>query len=284
MKQFIPAFFLATLFACSSKGDALDTIKEVKDSAKTETPVTPGATAGTYQLVWQDEFNVNGDPDPTKWVFTGRSTPYWQQYCTDRPEVRYVKDGYLYLKGIKNIDMPSDTASHQTGCICTLGKFSFLYGKIQVRAKLEKTGKGAWPAIWMMPEKIIYGPWPKSGEIDIMERINTQQFVHQTLHTWYTKHGGANNPINTQKTVFPQPDFNVFGLEWTPDSLLFSMNDSVTLRYPRSANSTFENWPFDQKFYVILNQAAGGNWPGAVNPADLPFSMAVDWVRVYQKQ
>ena len=283
MKRIALILFSGIFFACSSKGKTLDNVGGSKDSTKKDEVITPAVPA-RYNLVWSDEFDVNGIPDSSKWVFAGRSTPFWQQYCTDRDAVRYVQGGYLYLKGIKNTDTPADTATYHTGCICTLDKYDFLYGKVEVKVKFEKTGKGAWPAIWMMPKNKEYGPWPKSGEIDIMERINTQRFVHQTVHTYYTKNGGANDPLNTQKTIFSQPDFNIFRLEWTPDSLIFSMNDSITLVYLKKPNADYEKWPFDKSFYLILNQAAGGQWPGPVTDTELPFIMAVDWVRIYQKQ
>src|SRR5690606_27430864 len=137
--------------------------------------------ADGWTLVWEDNFEEDGAPDPSKWSFAGRGKPDWNCYCTDSPETFFVKDGLLYLEAGLNTD-PSDSVKYQTGCIQTKDKFSFKYGKLEVRAKLSK-GKGSWPAIWMMPQDSKYGGWPDSGEIDVMEHLNFDPFVYQTLHS-----------------------------------------------------------------------------------------------------
>lgn len=239
-------------------------------------------TATDWKLVWEDNFETAGAPDSTKWSFAGRGTPNWNCYCTDSPETVFIKAGFLHLKADLNTD-PSDTVKYQTGCIQSKGKFSFRYGKLEVRAKLSK-GKGSWPAIWMMPQESKYGGWPDSGEIDVMEHLNFDPFVYQTLHSHHIdKLGEKENPPYHITAEFEQDEFNVFGLEWYDDRLDFFVNGEKTFSYPKMEGADDKQWPFDQEFYLILNQALGGAWVGEIHDKDLPVQMLVDWVRVYQR-
>lgn len=234
-----------------------------------------------WKLIWQDEFSTNGRPDTAKWSFTGRGKSPWNCFCTDDPATAIVKNGKLYLSGIVSKG-PSDTAAYQTGCIETKHKFSFKYGKLEVRAKMP-VAQGSWPAIWLMPEKSVYGGWPKSGEIDVMEHLNHDSIFYQTIHSGYThieKH--THNPPHGGTAAFNPGEFNVYGMEWYPDRIDLLINGRKTFSYPRLENGPKSQWPFDQAFYIILDQALGG-WPGPVKDNELPATMEVDWVRVYQK-
>jgi beta-glucanase (GH16 family) len=244
---------------------------------------TTGQVSPEWELIWQDEFNGDGTPNPDNWRFSGRKSPDWACYCADNSSTTFVKNGQLYLRGIINKD-ENDTAKYQTGCIQTKDKFSFKYGKIEVKAKLSR-GKGSWPAIWMMPQDSKYGGWPYSGEIDIMEHLNFDTIVYQTLHTHYIDvMNQKDNPV--YYTVHPHKpkEYNIFGLEWFPDRLDFYLNGEKTFSYPKIDNADHKQWPFDQEFYIILDQALGGNWVGSINDKDLPVEMVVDWVRVYQSK
>ncbi len=234
-----------------------------------------------WELIWSDEFDEGGKPNPAKWNFAGRSSPNWACYCIDDISTSYIKDGILHLVG-KICDLDSDSVKYNTGCINTRGKFFFRYGKIEVNAKLSK-GQGSWPAIWMMPENSIYGSWPYSGEIDIMEHLNFDDFIYQTVHSEYIDvYQEKNNPPYSNTVKCNVDEFNTFGLEWYPDSLVFLLNDVRTFSYSRLPNASSSQWPFDQPFYIILNQALDGAWAGPVDDNHLPVSMQVDWVRVYQ--
>lgn len=260
LSKYLVVLALASVWACSSN---------------TET--------NQWRLVWQDDFLNDGVPDPSKWSFTGRGKADWKCYCTDSPELAFVQNGFLYLKGVVN-DNPDDPVPYNTACISTLEKFSFLYGKIEVRAKLSR-GKGSWPAIWMMPVNNQYGSWPLSGEIDIMEHLNYDTFVYQTIHTNHTYNlGYKSDPLSHVTAPVISDDFNVYGLEWFPDRLDFYVNEMLTLSYPRLDSADSSQWPFDQPFYIILDQALGGNWVGEVHDEDLPVQMIVDWVKVYQEE
>lgn len=232
-----------------------------------------------WKLTWSDEFSYNGKPDNSKWSFSGRGKSDWACFCTDDTATAFVKDGFLYLSGIQS-NNPSDTAEYMTGCIQTKGKFSFKYGKLEVRAKLSE-GQGSWPAIWLLGEN---GNWPNNGEIDVMEHLNFDSIFYQTMHSYYIdvlKH--KDDPKYFTTASFKVGDFNVYGMEWYPGRIDLLINGKKTFSYPKIPDDTTgKQWPFDQPFYLILDQALGGNWPGPVNKKDLPQQMIVDWVRVYQ--
>jgi beta-glucanase (GH16 family) len=232
-----------------------------------------------WKLIWSDEFSVNGSPNNSNWSFSGRGTANWKCYCADDTATAFVKDGFLYLKGIVSND-PTDTSKYKTGCIQTKGKFSFKYGKLEVRAKLSQ-GQGSWPAIWLLGET---GAWPNNGEIDVMEHLNFDAIFYQTMHSNYIDIlKNKNNPNYYTTAPFNVGAFNVFGMEWYPDIIDLFINGQKTFSYPKISNDTTNTqWPFDQSFYIILDQALGGNWPGPINNNDLPAQMIVDWVRVYQ--
>ncbi|MGV3504928.1 MAG: glycoside hydrolase family 16 protein [Adhaeribacter sp.] len=241
-----------------------------------------GNKAAGWQLRWEDDFRQEGSPDPAKWTFAGRKSPDWACYCADTLATTYVKNGILYLKGIKNQD-PTDTAAYKTGCIQTKNKFSFQYGRVEVRARLSE-GKGSWPAIWLMPQESRYGGWPDSGEIDLMEHLNRDTVIYQTLHSHYIdKQQQKTRPVYFATPSFKAGEFNIFGLEWYPDRLDFFVNGRKTFSYPKIQGADSRQWPFDQPFYLILNQALGGSWVGSIHDRDLPLQMEVDWVRVYQQ-
>ena len=234
-----------------------------------------------WKLIWQDEFSKDSKPDTTKWSFAGRGKADWNCYCFNDTSTAFVRNGKLFLSGIVSKDK-SDTAQYQTGCISTKNKFSFKYGKLEVRTKLAK-GQGSWPAIWLLPE---HGSWPKGGEIDVMEQLNYDTIFYQTMHSYFIdvlKH--KDNPKYYTTAPFKVGEFNIFGMEWYSDRIDLLINGIKTFSYPKIENdSTHSQWPFDQNFYIILDQALGGNWPGSVKKEGLPVSMEVDWVRVYQKK
>lgn len=240
------------------------------------------AQAKEWRLVWQDEFSTNGKPDSNKWGFSGRKKAQWACYCYDDTTTVVVHDGRLLVKGIA-AKPGTDTGRYQTGCIQSKDRFSFLYGKLEVKAKLPQGG-GSWPAIWLMPEKSVYGGWPHSGEIDVMEHLNFDTIFYQTLHSHYIDNlKQRENPRYFATATFKVGEFNVFGMEWYPERIDFFVNGQKTFTYPKlESDTTCTQWPFNQPFYIILNQALGGNWPGPVNDAHLPQQMEVDYVRVYQ--
>lgn len=260
-------------------------------TAKTDTTINKsGYDAPTsypgVKLVWADEFNT-ATLDTSNWSFqNGNGCPEncgWGnnelQYYTPRPENLFFKDGNLVIHAKKEAYNGKEYSSSK---IISRGKKPFKFGRIDIRAKLPK-GKGIWPAFWMMPEDDVYGGWPKSGELDIMEMIG-----HEANKTHGTLHFGP-GPGSVQLTsshALPKGIFNdafhVFSLDWKKDEIKWLVDGEVYASHNISEFGS-NQYPFNEKFFFIINLAVGGNWPG--NPDNttlLPQSLIVDYIRVYQ--
>jgi len=264
------------IIGCSILLAGCKTISQVSDSG-----LSHARSKVKWNLVFEDQFNSKGNFDESKWGYSKRGNAAWMKYLTSSPEYVY-QDGKNLVLRMDNKVIEGDDALYHSAGIQTKGKFSFLYGKVEVRAKF-KTGKGSWPAIWMMPENSLYGDWPNSGEIDIMEHVNNENVIHQTIHNGSVtnKEGGS---TATDNTLYKVDDYNIYGVVWTSDSIQFFVNNILQYTYTKSDDADSKSWPFDQPFYLILNQSGGLGWPGKLDEADLPFYMHVDWVRVYQEK
>lgn len=269
---------LSILLSCSKN---FTSPQQSSSSNLTTTAVTPAVAAtSSYQLIWSDEFNTDGGFDTSKWSFCERGTPAWTKYLTENPAYAYVGSGNLKLR-MDNSVITGDSIAYHSGGVKTSGKFNFLYGKVEVRAKFNQ-GQGSWPAIWMMPDNpVAYGGWPNSGEIDIMEHVNFGSVVYQTVHnaTVTSSSGGSSA---SHAASYNASDYNIYTLVWSPASLQFYVNNVLQYTYSKPAGATYLNWPYDQPFYIILNQSGGAGWPGAITDSNLPFTMDVDYVRVYK--
>jgi beta-glucanase (GH16 family) len=227
-------------------------------------------------LVFSDEFNTDGAPDPSKWGYDiGTGSNGWGnselQYYTNRPDNVVISGGTLKITAKKESFSGS---AYTSARILTKNKFSVKYGKIEVRAKLP-VGTGTWPAIWMLGNNIDAVGWPASGEIDIMEHKGSDpNRVYGTLH--HPGHSGGNGDGATTIISNASTAFNVYAVEWTATTIKFSVNGNVF--YTFSNNNTL---PFNQPFFIILNQAMGGTFGGPVDPAFTSSVMEVDYVRVY---
>jgi beta-glucanase (GH16 family) len=241
-------------------------------------------TTTTYQLVWSDEFNNTGLPDNSKWAYDvggdGWGNNELQYYTANRPENARVENGLLIIEARKENWMGNTYTSAR---LVTSGKMAWQYGKIEVRAKIPK-GRGTWPAIWMLADKMKV--WPDDGEIDIMEHVGFNPgFIHGSIHC-----KDYNHIIGTQKTDTIQvPDcsdaFHVYALEWDANSISVSVDGKVYFTFTNE-HKGYTAWPFDNKMYLLLNVAMGGNWGGAkgVDESITAARMEVDYVRVYQKK
>ncbi|MFM9074879.1 MAG: family 16 glycosylhydrolase [Bacteroidota bacterium] len=243
-----------------------------------------------WELVWADEFDGTGRPDSTKWNYDmGDGCPAvcgWGnnelQYYTDDTLNARLENGNLVIEARQEARGEKPYTSTR---LVSRGKAEWLYGRFEIRAQLP-TGKGTWPAIWMLPSENKYGTWPKSGEIDIMEHVGYDPgVVHGTLHS-----EKYNHLKQTQKEGITRPgadiqkNFHVYSIDWEPNQVTFMVDDSTYHRVDRVEGDDFAGWPFDRKFYMILNQAVGGNWGGkeGVDPGIWPQRLLVDYVRVYQ--
>jgi len=238
-----------------------------------------------YELVWSDEFNYNGLPDSTKWYFEegggGWGNNELQYYTSNRLENASVDTGFLTITareetfGGRNYTS-ARIITYPTG-------HSFQYGKIEARMRLPY-GQGIWPAFWMLGDGIFEGTsWPACGEIDIMEMIGggegRDDKIYGTIHYDDNGHAEYGGSYQLSSGIFAD-DFHTFSIEWTPTSIKWYI-DGVNYH---SANISLGYLSeFQEEFFILLNIAVGGNWPG--NPDDntvFPQQMAVDYVRVYQ--
>lgn len=254
----------------------------IVSSCATPNRVSSDPDETSWQLVWEESFDAQ-TLDTTRWSKVQRNHADWGNHMTHDERCFHLEDGMLYLRGINNDYLPDDTSRYLTGGLTSKGKFAFQYGKIEIKARLE-SATGAWPAIWMLADQNKYGEYPRNGEIDIMEHLNYEKQVYQTIHSYYTLVLGNNTNPQRFTTAPIDPDiFNVYGIEWYPDRIVFTLNGEETLTYPKVEGVDPSQWPFDQPFYLILSMQLGGSWVGVVDPDDLPVQMIIDWVKVYEE-
>lgn len=239
--------------------------------------------AGARVLTFAEEFDGTGEPSATYWSRTVRQGATWNRWCSDSPLVVYCADGSLHCRAIPNPDTASDNVPMITGGVKTQGKFSVQWGRVEARIKTI-AHTGSFPAFWMMPADNSLG-WPKNGEIDIWEAIDTDTRAYGTIHTNWTHnlgHGGNGGNM-------PDIDYSlwhVYAVEWNATSITWYVDNKKMWTYSKSTDTNALNqgqWPFDAPFYIILNQSVGnGSWAA---PADTEFTYETlfDWVRVYQK-
>ena len=192
----------------------------------------------------------------------------------------YTKKNVSVKNGNLVITADFDGKSYTSGKITTRNKLDFQYGTIEVRAELA-TGKGIWPAIWMLGSNIDEVGWPKAGEIDIMEYVGKNPHeIHTTLHT-PDSHGQSKNTKITTDTSF-ETGFHVYKAHWTEEFIKFYIDDYLVYTFSPEVKDD-QTWPFDQPFYLILNLAVGGNFGGPeVDDTIFPQEFIIDYVRIYR--
>ena len=247
-----------------------------KEKATTQQP--PVTTQ--WKLVWADEFNRDDIFATDIWSKISRKPNVdWRDTMSDDESLFEIKDGNLILLGKMNTDLQKDPSPYITGGVYTIDKKYFEPGKLEIRCKLEAT-KGSWPAIWMLPKT---AKWPTGGEIDILERLNHDDFVYQTVHSSYTKKYKDHSHYTTHP-INPN-DYNIYGVEWDNEAIRFYVNNKLTYTYKREAGKEAEGqYPFmNEPYYLLIDMQLGGKWVGEVQPFDKPIRMYIDWVRYYQK-
>lgn len=237
--------------------------------------------APRWELVWEENFN-GPELDTLVWSRIPRGKPDWQNTQSFDDRCYEMRDGLLVLKGIVNNDTLKDPSPYLTGGVWTKDKHAFYRGRIEVKAKLQGA-QGAWPAIWTMPFENDKYEWPMGGEVDIMERLSFESVAYQTVHSHYTYNLGIEkNPINGKTAPINPDDFNVYGVDFWPDSLVFHINGVCNFVYPRIETEQEGQFPFDIPQHLRIDMQLGGVWVGEVNPDHLPVEMEVDWVRHYR--
>ncbi len=278
----------APVNATISKADATVIIRN--DDTKvafTNTGYEAPTTYTGFTLDWADEFNStaldasiwshqNGDGCPGNCGWGNNEL----QYYTDRPQNFFFQDGKLIIEASKESFSGKNYTSSK---ILTSGKKKMKYGRIDIRAKLP-TGQGIWPAFWMMPQDDVYGTWPASGEIDIMEMVG-----HEPNRTHGTVHYGTawnDHKYITKSTTAPtgtlHDKFYVYSVEWKENEIKWFLDGNLFATFNKADVGAY-NYPFNEYFYLIFNMAVGGNWPQSPNATTyFPQWLIVDYVRVYK--
>ena len=263
------------------------TCQEPKSSEKQ--PVVNEWDKEGWTLVWNDEFDGPA-LNLEKWSYEIGGHGWGNnelQYYSDDDSTAFIQDGKLVIRADL---VPQGTGSadnlryFSSARLRTSGKGDWRYGRIEVKAKLA-LGQGIWPAIWMLPTDWMYGGWPESGEIDIMEHVGYDPGrVHGSIHT-----GSYNHKINTQRGGSKLLDkisskFYVYAIEWYEDRIDFLIDDSKYFSFQNDGKNDFNTWPFNQRFHLLINIAVGGDWPGSPDETtQFPTEMELEYVRVYEK-
>ena len=237
--------------------------------------------ANGRKMVWYDEFE--GDTLNKSWWVNETDTHVndEKQVYTPGNNIN-VADGILTITAKKRGEK-QEYGDYTSGRLNTEGKKEFVYGLMEIRAKLPK-GRGSWPAIWMLGNRLRTVDWPACGEIDIMEHVGFDPgAIHSSLHTT-SSWGDTQNSGKTHIETF-DTEFHIYGLNWTPEKLEFYVDSPENIYY--TYNPLIKNkdtWPFDEPFFFILNLAIGGGWGGkeGIDDSIFPCSMLVDYIRVYQ--
>ena len=232
----------------------------------------------SYKLVWEEPFNGTNF-DGKCWSKIPRGESPWNRHMSDHDSLCEVKDGKLILWGRENKGLaPGDSSPYLTGGLYTKGKVTVGFGKVEVRARLCGA-QGAWPAIWMLPDQV---KWPDGGEIDIMERLNHDDFAYQTIHTRYTYFLKRKRPRNSGTGAIVPDGFNTYAVEILPDKLVLSINGKTSFTYPKIRTKEEGQFPFGLPSYLMVDMQLGGDWVGEIDPSQLPAKMEIDWVKFYE--
>jgi len=248
-------------------------------------------TASPWVLSWSDEFNAPAGtpPDPAKWSFDIGGKGYGNhelETYTDHPANAQQKDGHLVITALKeDLTGPDGIARNYTSArIRTKGHFAQAYGRFEARIQLP-LGKGIWPAFWLLGDNSATVPWPQCGEIDIIENIGEAPTIYSTLH------GPGYSGGHAISAKFPLPAgeavntaFHLYAVEWAPNNIKFFFDDHLIAEQTPASLPPGAAWVYDHPFFIILNLAVGGDWPG--NPdatTTFPQQMLVDYVRVYTR-
>ncbi len=243
---------------------------------------TPDWVREGWELTWQDEF-TGPELDLTKWTpeVGGHGWGNGEvQFYTDRPENAFIEEGMLVIHVLEENYLGKRFTSAR---LITKNNFTQQYGRFEARIQIP-TGQGIWPAFWMLGNNIDEVSWPQCGEIDIMENIGSEpSTVHGTVHgPGYSGGNGIGKPFSIGSTNRFTDDFHVFALEWEPEEIRWYVDD--VLFNAITPDDVPGEWVYDHPFFLILNVAVGGQWPGYPdNSTQFPQRMVVDYVRVYQR-
>src|SRR4051812_32289957 len=254
------------------------------------------ASAQTHTtLAWSDEFNgpAGSAVDSTKWGFDvggggwGNNEREYYTNTTDNAAMDGAGNLVITAKTstLKKLRCWYGQCQYTSARILTNTKFTQKYGRFEARIKIPY-GQGIWPAFWMLGDNIATVPWPSCGEIDIMENIGKEpSTVHGTIHgPGYSGANGIGSPYALPAGQKFSDDFHIYALEWSPNTLRFYVDGSLYRTIVASDTPQGTAWVFDHPFFIIMNVAVGGGWPGSPDQTTVfPQTMLVDYVRVYTR-
>lgn len=267
-------FIISSLISCTEKGEVLN--------MTTNAPIVDKNWQFETTPTWQDDFSIGSAPDPAKWSYEVGGGGWGNnelQFYTPGANASVV-GGNLSITAKKE---NSGGREYTSTRMITKGKGDWLYGRMEVRAKLPK-GRGTWPAIWMFPTDGVYGTWPASGEIDIMEHVGYEQNkVHFTIHNAAFNFMKGNQKGTSKIVPTASDEFHNYRVDWTPYSIKGFIDGVQYFEYI-NANNGFSSWPYDKRFHLILNIAVGGNWGGVqgVDNTIFPATLQIDYVKYYK--
>jgi beta-glucanase (GH16 family) len=272
---------LALLLATSCGGGAV------------ATPQVMPPSSG-YVLTWSDDFSgADGStPDATKWAYDlgggGWGNQELETY-TSRAQNAQIKGGNLVITAQQETFTGTDgiTRNYTSARLKTQDLFKQAYGRFEARIKIPK-GQGIWPAFWMLGNDISTVSWPKCGEIDIMENIGREPGInHGSLHGPSTTAPTSDMTSTISLPAGPAygDDFHVYAIEWEPGTVRFYVDANNYATFTQAQWPAGGQWVFDKPFFILLNVAVGGSWPGSPDATtQFPQQMLVDYLRVYTKQ
>jgi len=234
-----------------------------------------------WKLVWSDEFDREGLPDPQKWGYKkGLVRNKEKQFYTEaRAENARVADGQLLITALRE---PWEGAQYTSASLTTQNQFTFTYGKIEIRAKVPP-GRGVWPALWTLGANKPQVRWPGCGEIDLMEFVGFRpdKFFFN-VHTRAFNHNKKNQKGTGVSSPDAWKDFHLFGLLWNRERLVWFMDGKPVFAFANDGGDV-DHWPFDQPQFLIMNLAIGGSWGGigGIDDSIFPATMKVDYVRIW---
>jgi len=242
--------------------------------------------AAQQRLIWSDELDgaAGAAPDPAKWVYdlgaSGWGNQELERYTDSRANSYLDGQGHLVIQALQ--PAPGQFTSAR---LKTQGKFAFKYGHVEARIRIPY-GQGIWPAFWMLGGDIETKGWPRSGEIDIMENIGREPgIVHATVHgPGYSGGKGISKPFELAAGRFAD-GYHIYAVDWTPQRLDFLVDGHAYHAVTPASLPAGTKWVYDHPFFIILNVAVGGDWPGNPDKSSVfPQLMLVDYVRVYQRE
>lgn len=286
---------MISLTSCGGGNQAVSQNSEPSTIAVNVSQTSPPNSSSKpgWTLVWSDEFETNGLPDPKKWAFdTDRNRAGWynnekQYYAANRLENSRVENGKLIITARKEkLITAADYGgqNYTSARLVTRGLASWTYGFFEIRAKMP-CGQGTWPAIWTLGVGGSKGMvWPDDGEIDIMEFVGSKPTeVFATVHTKKYNWQGGTPPASFSASV---PDactaFHNYQLTWTPEKISIGVDDRIYFDYINPKNGDPQAWPFDRPQYLLLNIAIGGDLGGKVDDSIFPVAFQIEHVRVYK--